>query len=309
MTRREFLSGTVAFAAMPTFATVVSTSFSSIPVRRGEKQQNKLIDSWDDATGLVKPKDYVAYMSDGDTCGFKALKDLEFAFDKVLREAKETVVKGDTPAVWSVYNMGYIVRTRKALFAIDLNHRRGAEFAPLLDFALVTHNHGDHWRRDFYGAMDSAGKTVVSNFLENKGAPECGYTSDEKVFKKKDVEIRTFRVDHATEEWGINFTTAFEMRVGNFRLLHTGDCGLANDKLRVKWGRPDLWLLFPMSSLDIADAMHRIKPRHCVFGHLWELGHAIGKGRACKPHICRALPIAKAHCKNTSVAFWGDRIV
>ena len=99
------------------------------------------------------------------------------------------------------------------------------------------------------------------------------------------------------------------MRIGAFRLLHTGDCGVANDKLCVKWGRPDLWMLFPMSSLDIADAMRRIKPRHCVFGHLWELGHAVGKGRAYKPHICRALPMAKSQCKNTSVVFWGDRII
>ena len=198
---------------------------------------------------------------------------------------------------------------REFLLAIDLNHRRGTEIAPFLDFALVTHKHRDHWRGDFYKAMDSAGKTVVSNFLGNKDASECGHASGEKVFKIKDVEIRTFRVDHAKEAWGIDFTTAFEIKIGDFRLLHTGDCRPSNGKLCVKWGRPDLWLFFPMSGLDIADAMRRIGPKRVVFGHLWELGHAVGKGRAHKWHINRAMPKAKSQCGDVSVAFWGDRII
>ena len=313
ISRRDFLSGTAAFAAMPPlFALAEGTNCEPStfgPVRRSEEQQSELISEWNEATEAVSNQVYGQYLRDGKTRGLKALETLERAFDKVLREAKETVVTGDVPAVWSVYNMGYIVKTRQSLFAIDFVHRRDAEFAPLLDFALVTHNHCDHWRRDFYKAMDSSGKTVVSNFLDNKGASERGHASGEKVFKIKDVEIRTFRVDHAKEAWGIDFTTAFEIKTGDFRLLHTGDCRPSNDKLCVKWGRPDLWLFFPMSGLDIADAMRRIAPKRVVFGHLWELGHPVGKGRAHKWHIDRALPKAKSQCSDVSVAFWGDRIV
>ena len=119
----------------------------------------------------------------------------------------------------------------------------------------------------------------------------------------------TFRVDHAKEAWGIDFTTAFEIKIGDLRLLHTGDFRPSNGKLCVKWGRPDLWLFFPMSGLDIADAMRRIGPKRVVFGHLWELGHAVGKGRAHKWHINRAMPKAKSQCGDVSVAFWGDRII
>jgi len=306
ISRFDFIRGAAAMAALPSLP--FSASGSSAP-RRSAGRQGELVEKWNVATALVDPKDYGAYLKDGDTRGLKALKALEYAFDKVLREAKETVVTGDTPAVWSVYNMGYVVKTRQSLFSIDLNHRRGREIVPLLDFALVTHNHGDHWRRDFYDAMDSAGKTVVSNFLENKGAAECGHTPGERVLKIRDVAIRTFRVDHAKEEWGIDFTTAFEMRIGNFRLLHTGDCSPANDKLRVESGRPDLWLLFPMTALDVADAVRRIEPKRVVFGHLWELGHSASKGRAHKWHIDRAMPMAKSRCDDVSVAFWGDRIV
>ena len=316
--RREFLKGAAAFAALPPLAALAGEGASGVfdksaPFNRSEKRRDELIDSWNAATGLVKPKDYFSYMRDGDTRGLKALAALEHSFDKVMREAKETVVKGDAPAVWSVYNMGYVVKTRESLFTIDIKHRRDEELVPSLDFALVTHNHGDHFRREFCKAIDAAGKPLVSSFVKNaafadiKSAADASGSPDE--FKIRDVKIRTFRIDHAAAAWGIDFTTAFEMRIGDFRLLHTGDCGVANDKLRVEWGRPDLWLFFPMSLINIADAVERIHPKRCVFGHLWELGHAVGKGRAYKPHIRRALPLAERHCKDTTVAFWGDRII
>ena len=194
------------------------------PWHSAEARQDELIAAWDAATRLVMPDVYKAYCLDGDTRGFKALKALDYAFDRVLREIKETVVEGDAPAVWSVYNMGYIVKTRESLFSIDLKHRRAHGLVPLLD------------------------------------------------------------------------------------LLHTGDCGVANDKLRVEWGHPDLWLLFPMTSLDVTDAFKRICPKRCAFGHIWELSHAVGKGRAIERHIRRGLDMAARAGGDPVVAFWGDRI-
>lgn len=162
--------------------------------------------------------------------------------------------------------------------------------------ALVTHNHGDHYNGNFCRAMEKAGKPVVSSFVENSAFSRVKAEAEARgrpdAFKIRDVAIRTFRIDHAKEAWGIDFTTGFEMAIGDFRLMHTGDCGVANDKLCVKWGRPDLWLLFPMSALDVADAVCRINPKRVVFGHLWELGHGVGSGRAHKWHIDRAMPMA-----------------
>ena len=329
ITRREFVQGAFAslgigmmggrrlFAALPPFAVLANGTNRILsaagPGRRSEERQNELIGKWDEATGCVRPEDYSAYFRDGDTREFKALKALELVFDKVLREAKDTVVSGDVPAVWSVYNMGHVVKTRDSLFSIDLKHRRANEFVPLLDFALVTHAHKDHYNPGFAQAMEKAGKPLASGFLKNSAFAEIKAKAEAEghadAFKIRDVAVRTFRVDHAKAEWGIDFTTAFEIKIGDFRLLHTGDCRPSNGKLCVKWGRPDLWLFFPMSGLDIADAMRRIGPKRVVFGHLWELGHAVGKGRAHKWHINRAMPKAKSQCGDVSVAFWGDRIL
>ena len=319
ISRREFLSGAAALVALPPLSALaegtncVSSAYGAI--RRSEERQSELISEWNAATQAVSPQVYVQYLRDGDTHGYKALEALERSFEKVMREAKETTVTGDVPAVWSVYNMGYIVKTRQSLFSIDLVHRRDVEFASLLDFALITHNHGDHWRRGFYGAMNGAHKTVITNFLDNYGATHwggavddkgCGYTRATKEFRIRDVSIRTSLIDH--NEVLVDYTTAFEIKTGDFILYHTGDSGRGTEpKLNTVWGRPDLWLFFPGCGINTAKAVEKVNAKRIVFGHMWELLH--GKARFDEKKIRRALAAVHPICKDTSVAFWGDRIV
>ena len=71
----------------------------------------------------VTPQDFKAYL-DGEWDWFglarkTALQRLDDAFDKVLMEVKATVVT-DKPAIWLVYNMGDIVKTKETCFSIDL---------------------------------------------------------------------------------------------------------------------------------------------------------------------------------------------
>ncbi len=283
---------------------------------RGEnvEQCEDAIAMWNRETELVESSTYGEYLRDGDTRGFASLAKLEAAFEKVMREVKETVVTGDVPAVWSVYNMGYVVKTRESLFAIDLVHRRDEEFAPMLDFSLITHNHGDHGRDGFYRAMNSAHKTVISNFRDNYGVKnwwkDGGYVRGVKTFKIKDVEIRTSLIDH--NDYLIDFTTAFEIKIGDFILYHTGDSGRGTEpKLGTTWGRPDLWLFFPGCGIDTRKAVEKVQAKRIVFGHLWELGHRRGhRGRLDEQLIRPRLVWAReAGCADVSLAFWGDRII
>ena len=267
------------------------------------------LDVWQRETDLVSADTYMQYRKDGDTRGLASLEKLERGFEKIFREARETKVES-TPAVWSVYNMGYIVKTPAALFSIDLVHRRAPEFAPFLDFELVTHNHSDHFHPELYHAMDGAGKTVISNFLDNYGVrnwkKDGGYTRAVKTFKIKDVEIRTSLIDH--NDYLIDFTTAFEIRVGDFILYHTGDSGRGTEpKLGTVWGKPDLWLFFPGCGINPGEAVRRVQPKRVVFGHIWELGHK--HGRLTTPMVRRAKEKADAYCSNVAPALWGDRII
>ena len=303
MDRRQFVAGVGAVAA------------TGVGGRLFAAATEADLDVWQRETDLVSPEVYGKYLKDGDTRGCASLDRLERAFEKVLREQREAKV-GDTPAVWSVYNMGYVVKTRESLFSIDLVHRRALELAPLLDFALITHNHGDHYQMPFYQAMNGAGKTVVSNFLDNYGAADWrkggpnwmasgGYTRAQKTFKIKDVEIRTSLVDH--NGYLVDFTTAFEIRVGGWTMYHTGDCGHRSEgKLGTIWGPPDLWLFFPGCGINVADAIDRVKPKRVVFGHLWELAHSTG--RLTTPMVRKALAKAASVGASPEVALWGDRI-
>ena len=259
---------------------------------------------WHKETEQVSPEVYRQYMADGGTRGFASLEKLEAAFEKVMREVKDAKVD-DIPAVWSVYNMGYVIKTRESLFSIDLVHRRDMEFASMLDFALVTHNHGDHYRKNLCKAIADRKRLVISNFI-----PVKGYTRAKKTFKIKDVEIRTSLIDH--NDWLIDFTTAFEIKVGNWTLYHTGDSGRGTEpKLETVWGRPDLWLFFPGCGIDTAKAVAKVQAKRIVFGHLWELEHKQNhQGRLDEPLLRRALVNAvKGGNRSTLLAFWGERIV
>ena len=317
-TRRDVIKGGFCLAAASALAGCAGTppAAPAPAASTATDAENATLGMWQKETDLATAEIYGKYWNDGDTRGLASLEKLEAAFERVLREARETVVTTDAPAVWSVYNMGYIVKTRKSMFSIDLVHRRAKEFAPFLDFALITHNHDDHWRRDFYSEMNGAGKTVVSNFLDNYGAADWrkgtsdwhsagGYVRGVKEFKLKDVEIRTSLIDH--NDYLIDFTTAFEIKIGNFRLYHTGDSGKGTEpKLNTAWGRPDLWLFFPGCGIDVAKAVRKVDPRRVVFGHLWELGHSTG--RLTAPGIRHALDRARPVCGDVSFALWGDRV-
>ena len=100
---------------------------------------------------------------------YPILRRYDEAFRKVVREMRDKKV-GDTPAIWYVYNMGVIVKTRQSLFSIDLCHRLAPTIADELDFAIISHNHLDHYTREFYRAMDKRHKTVFQNFECNYGA-------------------------------------------------------------------------------------------------------------------------------------------
>ena len=260
----------------------------------------------------VTPQDFKAYLGgEWDWFGLTrkaALQRLDDAFDKVLAEVKSTVVT-DKPAVWLVYNMGVIVKTKESCFSIDLKHRKAPEIAPLLDFALITHNHGDHFTEEFYKAMNGAGKTVISNFKDNYGTKnwkkDGGYTRAVKSFSIKDVGVRTSLTDH--NGYLVDFTTAFEVHAGKYTIYHSGDC--SNVAKLNPTRRPDLWIVHPYCGMKVESGVEKMKPQLTVIAHLNELGHARDRWRWTWNDGLKAKAAAEAAGGAAIVPVWGERIV
>lgn len=302
MTRREFAEGALAAAVLPKTA-LCSASAEDLAERQREIDE-------------VTPADYYAYLENGDP-QFAALKRLDAAFEKAVSEARREKV-GDVPAIWLVYNMGLLVKTRETFFSVDLCHRLAPTLAKELDFALITHNHNDHYTRAFYRAMDGeAHKTVVNNFECNYGARSNpyhngkpsefggGFTRGGKTFRFRDVSIRTSATDHS--DYLIGFTMPFEITVGGFTLFHTGDTSRVEQLNPTR--RPDLWVVHPRVGLSVAEGVKRFEPKTTVIAHLNEFTHPKDKYRWTWADGQEERAKVKAVGGKAVVPVWGERLV
>ena len=312
MTRREFMKDASAVSALAAAGRLFGQSHEATGVAEFEIRQGEI--------DAIEPKDFMSYWKPGTELSPERLSDfvakfpvlgrLEAAFEKVVQEVKSTVVDDVShPAIWYVYNMGLIVKTPKTLFSIDLHHRRAEELAPLLDFALITHNHNDHYTERFKVAMDRGQhKPVVNNFFDNYGVADRrngGYTRAKKTFVFGDVEIKTGLCDH--NGYLIDYTTTFEIKMGDFILFHSGDC-CSHAKLEVSRS-PDMWVFHPRCGMNPAKACEEaIRPGKAVIAHLQELGHSKGRYRWTYRDGLNEKAKIEAAGFSAAMPLWGERI-
>lgn len=241
---------------------------------------------------------------------YVALSRLDMAFDRVRKEVMEAEVS-TRPAVWYLYNMGIVVKTRSSVFGIDICHPRGAELEPLLDFAVITHNHCDHYTHSFYRRMDRVHKTVFSNFLDNYGAAwkrngVGGFSRGERSAEICDVLVRSYETDHNPTLR--RFVMPVEIDCGGYTILHVGDTDNIVDIHPKK--TPDLWIhhAYCHGLVSVRGALH-LKPKLTVVAHLQELHHAKDRWRFTFAEGEEARRQVVAAGYDAVVPIWGDRIV
>lgn len=241
---------------------------------------------------------------------FAALRRLDDACHKVVREVRATrIPKGAPPVVWYVYNMGIVVKTSKTLFSVDLQHRFAEMLAPELDFALITHNHMDHYTRRFYETMNNRlHKTVVTNFADNYGAHHGGavggFTKGGRTFTIGDAVVKTASSDH--NGYLVDFTLTFEIAVNGYRIFHSGDS--ANiDKLNPV-NAPDLWIVHPLCGLDPAKGVEKFRPKLTAVVHLNEMSHAKDRWRHTYESGLACVKKIEAAGGKTVMPLWGERL-
>jgi hypothetical protein len=195
---------------------------------------------------------------------------LDKATQQAVAEIKATQVTRGA-VIWKLYNMGYIVKTKDACFALDLNQRGSEALADVLDFAVVSHIHGDHNNTSFLDAMIAAGKKVYTPFY------------------KKGTLIDTIS-EFNFGEVNVRFTTNMQANVPvivaqincgpsakNYTIYHIGDARLLEQLNPTR--RINLFILHVQNDIDVFKSVARVKPDITVYDHVMELGHAANKWR------------------------------
>ena len=197
------------------------------------------------------------------------------ALEKLLKEIPETKVEKGQVVMWQLYNMGYIVKTHNQCFGIDLYHKHAERLAPLIDFMLITHRHGDHYSISLVKTLEKEGKAVYSNFLNNGHRVKTG---DE--FRIGDISVKVTTVDHnATLK---NFVNTYEVNCHeqgerDYVLFFSGDAHnyeQLNPSCKV-----DVFIPHLAVGLNMSKAVEKINPSVVLMSHILELGHSITQWR------------------------------
>ena len=197
------------------------------------------------------------------------------ALDKLLTEIPQTKVKKGEVVMWQLYNMGYVVKTNKQCFGIDLYHKHAEKLAPLIDFMLITHQHADHYCKPLVEALESEGKAVYSNFLDNGHKVQTGDS-----FTVGNISVKVTTVDHNATL--TNFVNTYEVNCydkkgRDYVILFSGDAH--NYTQLTATGKVDLFVPHLAVGLNMAKAVEKIAPTEVLMSHLLELGHSITKWR------------------------------
>ena len=207
--------------------------------------------------------------------GWGLMQFYNMALEKLLQEIPATKVKKGQVVMWQLYNMGYVVKTDKQCFGIDLYHKHAEKLAPMIDFMLITHNHGDHYSKALVEKLERDGKAVYSNFRDNGHKVTTG---DD--FTVGNISIKVTTVDHnATLK---NFVNTYEVncydaKSKDYVIFFTGDAH--NYEQLNPTGKINLFVPHLAVGLNMAKAVEKIAPTEVLMSHILELGHSITKWR------------------------------
>lgn len=173
------------------------------------------------------------------------IKRLRFAMDEIER----TRVTGGV-RVWHVYNHGYIFKTPKSCFGIDVVTTRHIwnlawdipeeipyRLAGLLDLLFITHEHSDHADQELAARMLAIGKTVVipepilNKFPEGSSGIELWGRKNiagQMIMARPGIHV----YDNGRNVHCVTYEITTDSRV---RILHTGDHDYAEN---LTWQSP-----------------------------------------------------------------------
>ncbi len=149
---------------------------------------------------------------------------------KAIEEIKNTEVETNKIKIWSLLNMGIIIKTNQQTIAIDTANlpfsQAHNELTNIVDIFLVSHMDGDHYDPSLLKKALGQNKNIVFLdgfiFTGNKPSNTFNLLSGEA----KDingVKITAYQTNHRGDGNFKEPNAWFMVEVEGFKLLHTGD--------------------------------------------------------------------------------------
>ncbi len=148
---------------------------------------------------------------------------------KAIMEIKNVKVEANKIKIWSLLNMGVVIKTGERVIAIDTANipfsQAHNELVNLVDIFIVTHMDGDHYDPTLLSKALVKNKKVV--FLD--GIPLIGNNPDNITLVSGEtkningIKITAFQTDHRGDGNFNEPSAWFVIEVNGFKLLHTGD--------------------------------------------------------------------------------------
>lgn len=231
---------------------------------------------------------------------YEVLRISNEALSKIIREASQTTPKFGEVHFWHLYGMGYVIKTPTACFGIDIHHRHAEKLAPLLDFALSTHKHLDHYSAQHIAAMAELSKPYVSNFAENRWISPKGGD-----FTFGEISVKARPCDHppAEKNYILNFEIDCGPKTNHCTILHIGD---THRPEQLNPSNPiDVLIAHVQGEMDLPTVTRNISPKWTLVSHLYELSWDQYRWSMASG-IKRCM-----ECTNTLAIppIWGERLV
>ncbi len=266
------------------------------------------------ACDALEPQTYIDYVTaldeDRDDAALveqqqPALYYLRTAIDEALEDIRRTEVERGA-ALWLIYNMGYVVKTPDACFAIDISMPKAERLADDLDFLLITHRHRDHQSPRLVDAMIEAGKPVITNWH-----PGSRLVTEPTELRFGEVRVKVDIGDHHHEQPDrrndmLMYQVDCGEAAGNCTIYHSG-AGNIYEKM-VPDRQPDVFIVHVQVGMSVEQAAAHMAPRMTLVSHVMELAHSPKPPNAWRWSYEYAFSrIRNTPVDQATVLTWGER--
>ncbi|CAG9613805.1 hypothetical protein BACCIP111899_03024 [Bacillus rhizoplanae] len=225
---------------------------------------------------------------------------LHRADQRAFKEIRRTKVEHGV-VIWQIYNMGIIVKTKNTTFGIDIVARDSADLADILDFAIVSHKHQDHYDQNFVNALAAKGKPVYAPFSAN------GITviSDTCEYNFGEVNVR-FTMNQQSTTPVIVSQINLGPSADNYTIYDIAD---SRDLTALKPTRHiNLFMLHIANGYDPIQASNQIKADVTLYSHEMELSHSTAANGYRWKYGYSYNKIKSQPHSSSYILTWGERI-